>query len=97
MQSDPEVSPGPQKRPFDQLHINQVLGRHDLHPYDPEMNDAHPCYAENRLFYECASQESVAGLPLHMKHVKCFHPFKVDLMKCLTKYKSSMDAMPSSE
>ena len=50
------------------------------HPQD------HPCYEQNRLFGTCMRDSEKQEMELFMKHVNCFHPFKVDLMKCLTRY-----------
>ena len=77
-------------QPHDELkdiHINQLLGRHDFHPYDPSLDASHPCAEYNATFYQCMAQEKLAETPLHLKHVQCYYPHKVELMKCLTKHK----------
>ena len=80
MAVDPSASLG-------NIHINELLGRHDFHPYDPNLEKNHPCFSVNSDFYACMSHEQLSDLPLHMKHVKCYHPHKVALMRCLTKEK----------
>ncbi|EPY38220.1 hypothetical protein AGDE_05711 [Angomonas deanei] len=64
-------------------HINELLGRHPYHPYDPEMKPDHPCHEMNAIFFDCMEADHVEGYELHQKHVACFWPYKVDLMKCL--------------
>jgi hypothetical protein len=77
-------------------HINQLLGRHPFHPYSPDISKdpSHPCHTVNEAFFKCMSSfdgalDEATGEPveLHQKHVCCYHPQKVDLMKCLTKLK----------
>jgi hypothetical protein len=50
------------------------------HPQD------HPCYTQNKLFGNCMRDTDKSEMQLFMRHVNCFHPFKVDLMKCITKH-----------
>ncbi|ORC92360.1 uncharacterized protein TM35_000031130 [Trypanosoma theileri] len=64
-------------------HVNELLGRHPFHPYDPEMKPEHPCYEHNIMLYSCMTADHVEGYELHMKHVSCYFPYKTDLMKCL--------------
>ena len=69
------------------MHINDLLGRHPFYPYDPEIskNSSHPCYKTNEIFFTCLSSDEFKEMPLHMKHVSCYHPYKVDHMKCLVR------------
>lgn len=69
-----------------QKHINELLGRHPFHPYQPDMPNTHECKEINDLFYACMTHEDSVGYELHMKHVNCYFPYKVDLMKCLTSH-----------
>jgi hypothetical protein len=39
------------------------------------------CAAQNTTFFQCMQARDEAE-PLHMKHVNCYHPHKVALMKC---------------
>ncbi|EAN85731.1 hypothetical protein C3747_211g339c [Trypanosoma cruzi] len=76
-----------QKMPSPEIgekHINELLGRHPFHPFDPEMKPDHPCYNANAIFYNCMTADHVEGYELHMKHVSCYFPYKTDLMKCLS-------------
>ena len=73
-------------------HVNELLGRHPYHPFDPAMPAAHPCFEMNDVFGACMSSEALKELPLHLKHVNCFHPWKVDLMKCITSYNRQQKA-----
>ncbi|SCU66494.1 uncharacterized protein TEOVI_000031700 [Trypanosoma equiperdum] len=66
-------------------HINELLSRHPFHPFDPEMSSEHPCSENNSLFYSCMTSDEVEGYELHMKHVTCYFPYKVNLMKCLSR------------
>jgi hypothetical protein len=68
-------------------HVNELLGRHPWHPYDPNMTVEHPCFEANALFAQCMGHPDNAEYELHMKHVACYHPMKVDLMKCVTREK----------
>ena len=83
-------------------HITELLGRHPFHPYSPEVSKdpSHMCHAANEAFYQCMKAFDGAmvdnkedggpeqvPMPLHMKHVSCYHPYKVDLMKCTVKAK----------
>jgi hypothetical protein len=68
-------------------HINELLGRHPWHPYSPSLSPGHPCFDLNAVFGECMDSEPIRDLELHLKHVNCYHPYKVDLMQCLTKVK----------
>jgi hypothetical protein len=68
-------------------HINDLLGRHPFHPFDPTMTKEHVCYDLNAVFGACMHSDEIKDLQLHLKHVNCYHPHKVELMKCLTKYK----------
>eukprot|EP00760_Papus_ankaliazontas_P020980 PhM_4_TR18620/c1_g1_i1/m.27189 len=68
------------------MHINELMGRHPYHPFDPDLPRDHVCAELNATFYQCMSAMP-EDLPLHNKHVNCYHPYKVDLMKCLTKQK----------
>lgn len=65
------------------MHVNEVLGRHPYHPYDPEMKAGSPCAKLNAIFFECMEADHVEGFETYQKHVACYHPYKVDLMKCL--------------
>lgn len=74
-----------QKYPVKEIgdkHINELLGRHPFYPYDPEMQPDHPCYPANETFYQCMTADHVEGYEVYQKHVACFYPYKVDLMKC---------------
>mmetsp|Transcript_60739 Transcript_60739/g.70452 ORF Transcript_60739/g.70452 Transcript_60739/m.70452 type:complete len:128 (+) Transcript_60739:170-553(+) len=68
-------------------HVNELLGRHPWHPFDPEMPSSHPCAEQNAFFAQCMGHKDFEDLELHMKHVTCYHPMKVDLMKCLSREK----------
>lgn len=68
-------------------HINELLGRHPYHPFDPEMKADHPCYELNYTFYQCMEADHVEGYELYQKHNACYFPYKVDLMKCLAREK----------
>lgn len=68
-------------------HVNELLGRHPYHPYDPDMKPDHPCYEYNTVFYECMEADHVEGYETYQKHVACYFPYKVDLMKCIAKEK----------
>lgn len=68
-------------------HVNELLGRHLWHPYDPDLPSDHPCFETNAIFARCMGHPDNSELELHMKHVTCYHPMKVDLMKCLTREK----------
>ncbi|KAG8345349.1 hypothetical protein TRVL_03817 [Trypanosoma vivax] len=70
-----------------EMHINELLGRHPFHPFDPVMKTDHPCSDCNALFYKCMVSEEFDGYELHMKHVSCYSPYKTDLMKCLAREK----------
>jgi hypothetical protein len=63
-------------------HINQLLHRHPFHPYNAQLPKDHSCSAANEAFFQCMSARP-EDTPLHMKHVACYHPFKIDLMKCI--------------
>ncbi len=62
-------------------HVTQLLHQHPFHPYDPDLPPGHPCTPQNADFYRCMSSRAEEE-PLHMKHVNCFDPHKVALMKC---------------
>ena len=66
-------------------HVTELLGRHPFHPFDPQMPAEHECSERNAMFGQCMTATQFEGLELHMKHVNCFHPYKVDLMKCLVR------------
>jgi hypothetical protein len=72
-------------------HVTELLGQHPFHPFNPELlqQQAHMCYQQNLLFFQCmtAMEQKDAGMPLHMKHVNCYHPYKTDLMKCLVQFR----------
>ena len=72
-------------------HVTELLHQHPWHPFVPDMERSHPCFASNQLFGQC-----MAAMPehfeLHMKHVNCYHPYKTDLMKCLVRYRKSLAA-----
>ncbi|KPI89741.1 hypothetical protein ABL78_1121 [Leptomonas seymouri] len=68
-------------------HVNELLGRHPYHPYDPDMKPDHPCYEFNGLLYECMEADHVEGYELYQKHVACYFPYKIDLMKCVAREK----------
>ena len=67
-------------------HVNELLGRHPWHPWDPKLPAEHPCHALNAAFGQCMAS-CPEGMKMHMKHVTCFDPHKTDLMRCLTKAK----------
>lgn len=64
-------------------HVNELLGRHPWHPYNPDLPQSHPFFQQNALFGQCMGHPDNESLELHMKHVTCYHPMKVDLMKCV--------------
>ena len=66
-------------------HVNELLGKHPWHPYVPTLPEEHPCFAQNALFGQCMSDPAHEHLELHMKHVTCYHPMKVELMKCVSR------------
>lgn len=68
-------------------HINELLGRHPYHPFNPDMKPDHHCFKENSLFFECMEADHVEGYELYQKHVACYFPYKTDLMKCIAKEK----------
>jgi hypothetical protein len=79
-------------------HINELLGRHLFHPYDPELskNKDAKCFDLNEMFFQCMSsfdqrpedlEPGEEPMALHLKHVNCYHPHKQELMKCLVKVK----------
>lgn len=68
-------------------HINELLGKHPYHPYNPNMPVDSPCYEYNKVMFECMEADHVEGYELHQKHVACYQPYKVDLMKCLAREK----------
>ncbi|AIN97476.1 hypothetical protein LPMP_191350 [Leishmania panamensis] len=78
-------------------HINELLGRHPYHPYDPDMKADNPCYKFNTLFHECMEADHVNGYELYQKHVACYFPYKVDLMKCIAtekrRHRMEMEAL----
>lgn len=88
-------------------HINELLQRHLFHPYDPKIAEdaSHPCWAENDTFFKCMDglrgvplhEGETEEMPLHMKHVTCYHPHKVQLMKCLVKAKREARAAVSAQ
>ena len=85
------------------MHINEIMERHPYHPYHPDVTkqgDSHPCYKQNEEFYTCMhafegkfmegkkdDQGNPVPFPLHMRHVSCYWPQKIDLMKCLSSQK----------
>jgi hypothetical protein len=71
-------------------HVNELLGRHPWHPYDPQLPPNHPCAEFNALFAQCMGHPDNAELEMHMKHVTCYHPMKVDLMKCIVREKKRL-------
>jgi hypothetical protein len=75
-------------------HVTELMGRHPFHPYDPALPAASPCTAKNAAFFRCMSFVPEPANPevLHQTHVRCFHPFKVDLMKCLVSEKQAARA-----
>ena len=66
-------------------HVNQILNRHDFHPYRPNLDKSHECSKQNDKFYQC-----MVSLPeeleLYQKHVQCYYPLKVELMKCFVRH-----------
>eukprot|EP00758_Cryptobia_borreli_P009014 Tbor_TRINITY_DN5439_c2_g1::TRINITY_DN5439_c2_g1_i1::g.24359::m.24359 len=78
-------------------HINVLLGRHPYHPWNPDMHAEHPCYSQNLVFGNCMNSEVFSECETHTKHVNCFHPYKVDLMKCLTRVKKLSDKKGASD
>eukprot|EP01065_Artemidia_motanka_P047089 TRINITY_DN7295_c0_g1_i1.p2 TRINITY_DN7295_c0_g1~~TRINITY_DN7295_c0_g1_i1.p2 ORF type:complete len:120 (+),score=49.20 TRINITY_DN7295_c0_g1_i1:61-420(+) len=74
-----------------ELHITRALGQHPYHPYDPEMDPARPCVAENGEFFECMEGLRDSGWLLHQKHVECFTQ-KTELMRCLVREKKAARA-----
>lgn len=91
------------------LHITQLLRRHPFYPYDPAIQEkgpgGHPCWALNEAFFKC--MDGLTGvplfegepeeMPLHMKHVTCYHPHKVELMKCLTRFKKEQKQLAAAQ
>lgn len=73
-------------------HVTELLGQHPYHPYNPDLPAHHPCAQENAAFAFCMDHPDNASLELHMKHVTCYHPMKVNLMKCLSREKRRLKA-----
>lgn len=68
-------------------HINDLLGRHPFHPYNAALIPSDACYEPNTIFYECMTGDHVEGYETHQKHVACYYPYKLDLMKCVASEK----------
>ena len=61
----------------------------------------HQCYDQNEYFFKCmekykdaivpisnnstSQNDEFKPMPLYLKHVNCYYPEKVELMKCLSK------------
>ena len=72
------------------IHVTTLLHQHPFHPYDPVITSPdQPCYEENQRMFRCMSQRPDEE-PLHLKHVNCYDPFKVALMKCRAALKRQM-------
>eukprot|EP00759_Apiculatamorpha_spiralis_P039493 PhF_6_TR38347/c0_g1_i1/m.57165 len=70
-------------------HVNELLGRHPYHPYNPDLPTSHPCYQLNQQFFQCMESQP-KEFELHQKHVSCYHPTKVELMKCIVRTNKEM-------
>lgn len=73
-------------------HVTELLHQHPFHPFSEDVVKAgpsHMCYQQNMIFFQCmtAMGEKDSNMPLHMKHVNCYHPYKTDLMRCLVSWR----------
>lgn len=84
IRGDDAILAKPLPKALAEKHINEVMNRHPFHPFDPELPSDHMCGTLNAVFGKCM-EEKPLDMPLHLKHVNCYHPHKVELMKCLVK------------
>ena len=73
------------------MHVTELMGRHPYHPFNPELKREHPCAQMNADFFQCMDYVPRKDDPeeLHQRHVRCYHPYKRQLMKCLVTAKKA--------
>jgi len=55
------------------------------HPWDPGMAPDHMCAKENDAFGTCLKR--LGNMSLNNKHIACYSPQSIELMKCLGRFK----------